>query len=75
MVFLQGGPGGATLSGLRRWLRHPLRKDFDIVLPDLRGTGLSEPVLCPELGKDFLHLQGEDLRPEAEMLARKKAAP
>jgi pimeloyl-ACP methyl ester carboxylesterase len=53
ILFLQGGPGGGAINGLWRWLKHPLRNNNDIILVDIRGTGFSEPKLCPDLGKAF----------------------
>jgi pimeloyl-ACP methyl ester carboxylesterase len=50
VVFLQGGPGGASLATLPWWLESPLRDHHDIILIDQRGTGYSRPSLsCPEL--------------------------
>jgi pimeloyl-ACP methyl ester carboxylesterase len=42
IVYLQGGPGAATLIMEEFWANHPLRTDRDIVLMDQRGTGESE---------------------------------
>lgn len=41
IVYLQGGPGVATLIMEEFWADHPLRNDRDIVLMDQRGTGAS----------------------------------
>ncbi|WP_286761491.1 alpha/beta fold hydrolase [Salegentibacter sp. UBA1130] len=64
VVFIQGGPGGSTLGSLWRWLGHPVRAKHDIILLDLRGTGFSEPNMCPDLGNQFLQIlaknQSED---------------
>jgi pimeloyl-ACP methyl ester carboxylesterase len=50
VLFLQGGPGGASLATLPWWLESPLRDHHDIILIDQRGTGYSRPALsCPEL--------------------------
>jgi pimeloyl-ACP methyl ester carboxylesterase len=50
IIFLQGGPGGASLATLPWWLASPLRANHDIILVDQRGTGYSRPSLsCPEL--------------------------
>ncbi len=56
VVIIDGGPGGDSIGGIWWWLNHPLRKKSDIVLVDSRGTGFSEPRLCPDLGKDFLEI-------------------
>ncbi|WP_378186697.1 alpha/beta fold hydrolase [Aquimarina sp. W85] len=54
VVFIQGGPGASGVQNIGSWYRHPLREKNDIVLLDIRGTGFSEPRLCPDLGKKFL---------------------
>ncbi|MEO7158824.1 MAG: alpha/beta fold hydrolase, partial [Vicinamibacterales bacterium] len=53
LFMLQGGPGDAPSFNARFYSRvfHELRKTRDIVLVDLRGTGRSAPLLCPELAK------------------------
>lgn len=56
LVMIEGGPGASAVEGIWWWLNHPLRKTHDIVLMDARGTGFSEPRLCPELGKTFLNI-------------------
>ena len=51
--MLQGGPGDAPSFNARFYSRvfGEIRKTRDIVLVDLRGTGKSAALLCPELGK------------------------
>lgn len=56
VVFLEGGPGAGEIGSVWRWLDHPLRKNNDIVLIDVRGTGFSFPKFCPDLGKKFLEI-------------------
>ncbi|MEP6929219.1 MAG: alpha/beta hydrolase, partial [Flavobacterium sp.] len=56
VVFLQGGPGASGIDNIGTWLEHPLRKNNDIVLFDVRGTGYSQPRLSTELGKKFLEI-------------------
>ena len=56
VVFLQGGPGASGIDNIWLWLDHPLRKNNDIVLFDVRGSGYSEPRLSTELGKKFLEI-------------------
>lgn len=49
VVFLEGGPGGATLDNVGRWLERDLGPR-DVILFDQRGTGSAEPSLdCPEV--------------------------
>ncbi len=49
--MLQGGPGDAPSFNARFYSRvfHDIRRSRDIVLVDLRGTGKSAALLCPEL--------------------------
>jgi pimeloyl-ACP methyl ester carboxylesterase len=53
IVFLQGGPGGSTLSlasQLYPTFIAPLLAERDVILVDQRGTGASVPALnCPEV--------------------------
>ena len=54
VVFLNGGPGASTTALLIQafvpWFAAPVQGKRDIVLLDLRGTGLSQPSLaCPEV--------------------------
>ncbi|MDR2458299.1 MAG: alpha/beta hydrolase [Clostridiales Family XIII bacterium] len=63
-VFIEGGPGGSAIGDLWRWLGHPLRKENDIILLDIRGTGFSQPELCPGLGNSFLEIFARNDSPE-----------
>ena len=56
VVMIDGGPGAGSIEGIWWWLNHPLREKSDIILVDARGTGFSEPQLCPDLGKEFLKI-------------------
>ena len=51
--MIAGGPGDAPSFNARFFSRvfHDIRKRRDIVLVDLRGTGKSAPLLCPELAE------------------------
>ncbi len=60
VVFLPGGPGGGATSGIQMWLNHPIRENNDIILIDFRGTGYSEPRLCPDLGELFMQILAGD---------------
>ncbi len=66
IIFLQGGPGGSAITSLWRWLDHPLRKVVDIILIDIRGTGFSEPQMCPDLGQSFLKILSENQTSEED---------
>lgn len=49
LLHLTGGPGDAASDELAFWLESILHQEYDIILVDQRGTGLSQPSLdCPE---------------------------
>lgn len=86
IVFVDGGPGQATLtagyddsdSALAAWwdFSKPLRQGRDVVLMDARGTGLSQPSYdCPELDNlaDEIGGPGKAV-PPAEIARREDAA-
>ncbi|MDQ6531221.1 alpha/beta fold hydrolase [Flavobacterium sp. LHD-85] len=56
VFYVEGGPGAGGIEGIWSWLKHPLRKNSDVVLVDVRGTGNSLPKFCPDLGKKFLEI-------------------
>ena len=49
VVYISGGPGGPLTVYAGYQARHPYAADRDLVLVDQRGTGRSEPRLCPDL--------------------------
>jgi pimeloyl-ACP methyl ester carboxylesterase len=53
LFALAGGPGDAPSFNARFFSRafSEIRKNRDLVLVDLRGTGKSAPLTCPELAK------------------------
>ncbi len=74
VVIIEGGPGASAINSVWSWVLHPLRAKSDIILIDVRGTGLSEPRLCPDLGNDFLKILAKNQTPEEDELAKAKAA-
>ncbi len=70
IVYLQGGPSGATLVMEEMWENHPFRMDRDIVLMNQRGTGESE-ALCRDMGAEFFEILRQDLDIDAEYIATK----
>jgi pimeloyl-ACP methyl ester carboxylesterase len=66
IVYLQGGPGGATLTMEKYFLEHPLRKDRDIVLMDQRGTGESSAI-CTDLGQSLFEIMRLNLNVKEEV--------
>jgi pimeloyl-ACP methyl ester carboxylesterase len=55
LVFLMGGPGGATLDRMPWRATHPFWNQYratrDVIFYDQRGTGFSEPTFCPSLNR------------------------
>jgi pimeloyl-ACP methyl ester carboxylesterase len=74
IVFIQGGPGGNTISQIMFWVDHPLRVNHDIILIDLRGTGISEPKLCPDLGKKFFEILSKNQSEEQDVKDKVKVS-
>ncbi|WP_420574960.1 alpha/beta fold hydrolase [Kordia sp.] len=74
MVFMQGGPGAGAIQNIFSWTNHPARKNHDIILFDVRGTGLSEPRLCPQLGKELLGILAKDQSAEKDEEEKTNAA-
>ncbi|GAB5522926.1 MAG: alpha/beta fold hydrolase [Roseivirga sp.] len=68
IVFLQGGPGGSTLSMEEFWENNPLRNDRDIILMDQRGTGASA-ANCIEIGEAMFAVARQDLDIEGQIRA------
>lgn len=66
VVFIQGGPGASGIQNIWTWRNHPLRQKRDIVLLDVRGTGYSEPRLCPDLGEKFLEILAKNQSEEED---------
>ncbi len=74
VLFIEGGPGAGGIEGIWTWIDHPLRDKSDIILVDVRGTGYSEPRLCPELGKQFLEILAKDQSPQEDEAQKSFAA-
>lgn len=65
MIFLSGGPGGASLSAgrIESWLKHPIREKRDIILLDQRGIGYSSAL--PNMHREIHTIMAKDAN-EAE---------
>jgi pimeloyl-ACP methyl ester carboxylesterase len=74
LIFIQGGPGQASIDDIWSWQNHSLRKNYDIVLFDTRGTGYSQPRLCPDLGKEFLAILAKNQSPSEDEEQKVNAA-
>ena len=53
VVYMSGGPGGPLTVYTSYQAAHPLAAGRDIILVDQRGTGRSEPALCPSIAGRF----------------------
>lgn len=74
VVFIPGGPGGGGVETIWSWLDHPIRKNNDIVVLDYRGTGYSQPRLCPDLGKSFFEILSKNQSEQEDELQKTSAA-
>jgi pimeloyl-ACP methyl ester carboxylesterase len=54
VVYISGGPGGPLTIYADHQARTPYAPSRDLILVDQRGTGRSEPNLCPDLDGAFL---------------------
>jgi pimeloyl-ACP methyl ester carboxylesterase len=54
VVYLSGGPGYPLTPYAAHQARTPYAPRRDLILVDQRGTGQSEPSLCPDLGGKLL---------------------
>ncbi|SIS05037.1 TAP-like protein [Mucilaginibacter lappiensis] len=70
IVFLAGGPGGNAVKSIKKWLNNPVHQSHDIILVDMRGSGFSTPQLCPDLGKSFMEVLGDDDTRQKDIKAR-----
>ena len=64
IVFLAGGPGEPAIAAARTMMRGPLRRvrrAFDVVFVDQRGTGRSAPLSCSTMSRGRLRMAGSPL--------------
>jgi pimeloyl-ACP methyl ester carboxylesterase len=54
VVYISGGPGSPLTVFANQWARTPYARSHDLILVDQRGTGRSEPKLCPDLDSAIL---------------------
>ncbi|WP_298427765.1 alpha/beta fold hydrolase [uncultured Kordia sp.] len=74
VVVIEGGPGSGAINAVWSWISHPLREKSDIILIDVRGTGLSEPKLCPDLGNEFFKILAKNQTPAEDAIEKATAA-
>lgn len=61
LLVFQGGWGLPIVQATFGYARNFPFRDRDIILFDYRGSGFSQPSLCPELGQEFWDLIETDL--------------
>ena len=54
VLYISGGPGSPLTMFADYQGRHPYAPDRDLILVDQRGTGRSQPKLCPDLDRELL---------------------
>ena len=74
LLYISGGPGGPLTVYAGYQAAHSYAPGRDLILVDQRGTGRSEPHLCPDLEGEFAGaVAAVAMGPEAEMQARRRA--
>ena len=68
IVFIQGGPGGSSLSMVPFFSNSPLNEYHDVILFDARGTGRSG-AYCQDAGRKFMGIMAKDLTVQEEYQA------
>jgi pimeloyl-ACP methyl ester carboxylesterase len=75
VVYISGGPGNPLTVFAAYQARIPYAPRRDLILVDQRGTGRSEPSLCPDLNRTLLEatlaVAAEDT---ADVLVKRRAA-
>lgn len=74
VLYLHGGPGGRAVTSAAFWFASGLRDEREIILLDQRGSGLSEPSLCPGMGVQDFRVMAADHAPGTEIADRKTVA-
>lgn len=74
LVYVDGGPGESGVQKIWYFWNSSIQENRDIVLVDLRGTGFSEPSLCPDLGKEFFKILALNQTKESDEHQKQKAA-
>jgi pimeloyl-ACP methyl ester carboxylesterase len=75
VVYINGGPGSPLTILADRQDRTPYAPNRDLILVDQRGTGRSEPKLCPHLDGALLDSAAEvaATNPSDDALAKRRA--
>ncbi len=74
LLYISGGPGAPLTVYAGYQAAHPYAPGRDLILVDQRGTGRSEPRLCPDLEGEFAGaVAAVAMGPGMEMQARRRA--
>lgn len=74
IVYISGGPGSPLTVFAGQWAGTQYARNRDLILVDQRGTGRSEPKLCPDLdGRLFDAAIAVAAAPSDAALARRRA--
>lgn len=74
VVYINGGPGGPLTVFADHQARTPYAPSRDLILVDQRGTGRSEPKLCPDLDGALLDASlAVATDPSDDALAKRRA--
>ena len=69
LLYLHGGPGYATLGNVPRYLKSKtwelIRENRSLVFFDYRGTGFSEPKICPYINDSLARFSRNNISPVA----------
>jgi pimeloyl-ACP methyl ester carboxylesterase len=75
VVYISGGPGSPLTVFAGPWARTPYVQSRDLILVDQRGTGRSEPNLCPDHDGALLDASlAVATDPSDDALAKRRAA-
>lgn len=70
LLYLHGGPGMATLENVPRYLKSKtwklIREKRSLIFFDYRGTGFSEPPLCPDIKDSLTEFSRNNKSPKAK---------
>jgi len=74
LLYLHGGPGIATIENIPRYLQSQtwkvIRKKRSLLFFDYRGTGFSEPALCPGIEDSLTKLSATNLPGKEKQINR-----
>jgi pimeloyl-ACP methyl ester carboxylesterase len=74
VVYVSGGPGNPLTVYATYQAHNPYAPRRDLILVDQRGTGRSEPSLCPDLDRTLLEATLAVAAEDADAMAKRRAA-